>query len=70
MKRTTTKELCRLLAATAIGVTTATAADKAGIVTSHSQGLHGYIGFSHDRPAGRIRIQCGHGLLLRGLAAD
>jgi len=32
MKRTTTKELCRLLAATAIGVTTATAADKAGII--------------------------------------
>ena len=23
---------------------------EAGVVTPHSQGLHGYIGFSHDRP--------------------
>ena len=61
MKRTTTKELCRLLAATAIGVTTATAADKAGIVTSHSQGLHGYIGFSHDRPAAGSGYSAGMG---------
>ena len=51
MKRTTTKRLCCLLAATAIGITTATAADKADIVTSHSQGLHGYIGYSASRPA-------------------
>jgi hypothetical protein len=48
MKHTTTKELCRLLAVTAVGVTTATAADQAGVVTSHSQGLHGYIGFGHE----------------------
>ena len=61
MKRTTTKELCRLLAATAIGVTTATAADKAGIVTSHSQGLHGYIGFSHDRPPAGSGYSAGMG---------
>jgi hypothetical protein len=50
MKRKTANRLCGLLAATTIGVTTAAAADKAGILTSHSQGLHGYIGFSHDRP--------------------
>ena len=49
MKRKTTKRLCWLLAATAIGVATATAADKAGIITSHSQGLHGYIGFGHEK---------------------
>ncbi len=49
MKRTTTKKLCGLLAATAIGVTIATAADKAGGVTSHSQGLHGYIGFGIEK---------------------
>ena len=48
MKRKTPKPLCCLLAATAIGVTTATAADEAGKVTSHSQGLHGYIGFGHE----------------------
>ena len=56
MKRTTTKGLCCLLAATAIGVTTATAADEAGIVTSHSQGLHGYIGFGHEK----LPPQCGY----------
>ena len=61
MKRTTTKKLCRLLAATAIGVTTVTAADKAGVVTSHSQGLHGYIGFSHDRPAAGSGYSAGMG---------
>jgi len=53
MKIITTKRLYCLLAATAIGVTTATAADKAGHVTSHSEGLHGYIGFGHEElPAG------------------
>ena len=48
MKRKTTEGLCWLLAATAIGVTTA--AGEAGNVTSHSPGLHGYIGFSHENP--------------------
>ena len=61
MKRTTTKELCRLLAATAIGFTTTTAADKAGIVTSQSQGLHGYIGFSHDQPPAGSGYSAGMG---------
>ena len=69
MKRTTTKELCRLLAAIAMGVTTVTAADEAGVVTSQSQGLHGYIGFSHDRPPAGSGYSAGHGLLRRGLAA-
>lgn len=49
MKRRTNTRLCWLLAATAIGVATANAADKAGIITSHSQGLHGYIGFGHEK---------------------
>ena len=49
MKRKTTKWLGCLLATTAIAVTTATAADEAGIITSHSQGLHGYIGFGHEK---------------------
>ena len=39
-----------------------------GVVTEHSQGLHGYIGFSHGvfLP---IRLHSGHGFLCRGLAA-
>ena len=41
-----------------------------GVVTAHSQGLHGYIGFGHERLPARIRLQCGHGFLRRGLAAD
>lgn len=49
MKRKTSTLLCCLLAANAIGVTAATAADKAGDVTSRSQGLHGYIGFGHEK---------------------
>ncbi len=49
MKVTPSKRVCCLLAATAIGVTTATAAHEAGIVTSHSQGLHGYIGFGIEK---------------------
>ena len=49
MKRRTIKRLGCLLATTAIAVTTATAADEAGVVTSHSQGLHGYIGFGHEK---------------------
>ena len=53
MKPATTKRLCCLLTAIAIGVTAAAAATKAGIVTTHSQGLHGYIGFGHEpHPAG------------------
>jgi len=61
MKRKTTKRLCCLLAATAIGVATATAADKAGLVTSHSQGLHGYIGFSHEQPPAQSGYTAGMG---------
>lgn len=49
MKHKTTKMLCWLLAAIAVNVTTTSAADKAGSVTSHSQGLHGYIGFGHEK---------------------
>ncbi len=49
MMRTTTQRLCCLLAATAFGVTAAAAEDKAGVVTSHSQGLHGYIGFGIEK---------------------
>jgi len=49
MKRKANMRLCWLLAATAIGVATANAADEAGIITSHSQGLHGYIGFGHEK---------------------
>jgi len=48
MKRTTKRIGC-LLAVTSVGVTTAAAADKAGVVTAHSQGLHGYIGFGHEK---------------------
>jgi len=61
MKRTTTEELCRLLAAIAVGVTTVTAADKAGVVSSQSQGLHGYIGFSHDQPPAGSGYSAGMG---------
>ncbi|HPA17475.1 MAG TPA: hypothetical protein PLU30_06980 [Verrucomicrobiae bacterium] len=49
MKRTTTRRPCCLLAATIIGVTPATATDEAGKVSSHSQGLHGYIGFGIEK---------------------
>jgi hypothetical protein len=49
MKHNTSTGLCCLLAAAAIGGATATAADKAGNVPSHSQGLHGYIGFGHEK---------------------
>ncbi|MCL4180952.1 MAG: hypothetical protein KJ072_24795, partial [Verrucomicrobia bacterium] len=61
MKRTTTEEFCRLLAAIAVGVTTVTAADKAGVVTAQSQGLHGYIGFSHDQPPAGSGYSAGMG---------
>lgn len=49
MKHRTTKWLGCLIATIAIDVATATAADKAGIVTAHSQGLHGYIGFGIEK---------------------
>ncbi len=45
MKRQKNAWLCSISFAAAVG-TTAIAADKAGTVTSHSQGLHGYIGFA------------------------
>jgi len=41
--------LCCLFAATTIGFSSATAAEKAGTVTAYSQGLHGYIGFGHEK---------------------
>lgn len=41
VKRRTTEELGLLIAALVMGVTTAPAADRAGVVTSQSQGLHG-----------------------------
>jgi hypothetical protein len=41
--------LCWLLATAAIEGRTASAADKAGSVTVHSQGLHGYIGFGIEK---------------------
>lgn len=59
--RTTTRELCRLLVALTMGVTTVTAADKAGVVSSQSQGLHGYIGFSHDQPPAGSGYSAGMG---------
>ena len=49
MERQTIKWLCGLLAAPAIAVTTAIAADKAGSVTPNSRGLHGYIGFGIEK---------------------
>ncbi len=61
MKHATTKKLCGLLAAAVLGVTTATAADKAGIVTSHSQGLHGYIGYGHEQPPAQSDCHAGMG---------
>jgi hypothetical protein len=45
----TTKRLCCVLAAAAVGVIHTTGADKAGTVTAYSQGLHGYIGFGHEK---------------------
>ena len=34
---------------------------EAGIVTPHSQGLHGYIGFGHDRPPAGTGYNVGMG---------
>ena len=61
MRRAGTKGRCCLLTATAIGVTAATAAEKAGIVASRSDGLHGYIGFSHEPPPARSDFHAGMG---------
>ena len=61
MKRATTQRLCCLLTAIAISVPTATAANQAGIVTTHSQGLHGYIGFSHESPPAGSAYSAGMG---------
>jgi hypothetical protein len=66
MKRNTTQGLCGLLAATAIGLTSATAADNAGKITAHSDGLHGYIGFSHDRPPAGSGYRVGMGSYAAG----
>ena len=49
IKRTIPKWFGCLLATAAIAVTAATAAEEAGIITSHTRGLHGYIGFGHEK---------------------
>jgi hypothetical protein len=49
MKFKPNAQLCCLLASILIGIATAAAADGLGIVTPHSQGLHGYIGFGHEK---------------------
>jgi hypothetical protein len=49
MKEATNKTVCCLLATATLGVGNATAADLGGVVTAHSQGLHGYIGFGHEK---------------------
>lgn len=49
VKRTTYPEPWRPLGAMAMGVTTVTAVDKAGVVPSHAQGPDDSIGFSHER---------------------
>ena len=58
--RKTAHWLCCLLAAAA-GGTAAAAAEKAGAVTSQSQGLHGYIGFGHEQPPAASDYPCGMG---------
>lgn len=45
----TLKKLCELIAGAAIGTTLATAAETPGEVTLHGEGLHGYIGFGHEK---------------------
>ena len=40
--------ICYLLLTAAIGSTIVSAAEHPGGITSHSQGLHGYIGFGHE----------------------
>jgi len=49
MKRSNHQSFRCLLAVTLLEVATATGADQAGQVTTHSEGLHGYIGFSHEK---------------------
>ncbi len=49
MKTVEMKSFCGLLAATLLGVGASPGADTAGQVTTHSEGLHGYIGFSHEK---------------------
>jgi len=61
MTRETNMRLRWLLVATAIGVATANAAEKAGVVTSHSRGLHGYIGFGHEQPPAGSDYHAGMG---------
>jgi len=34
---------------------------KAGVVTTHSRGLHGYIGYSASRPTDRVEYSAGMG---------
>jgi hypothetical protein len=52
--------LCGLLAAAAVN-TSAAAPNQAGAVTSHSQGLHGYIGFGHEPPPAASDYHAGMG---------
>jgi hypothetical protein len=48
MKRTMDSSLPGLLAATAMAIMAANAPAEDGVVTAHSEGLHGYIGFGHE----------------------
>ena len=52
----------RITAAMVLGVLSySSAAQEAGVVTAHSQGLHGYIGFSATPPPERERFSAGIG---------
>jgi hypothetical protein len=46
---------------TALEVAAAAAAETAGGVTAHSEGLHGYIGFRHEPPPARSDFRAGMG---------
>lgn len=49
MKNPNIKRLGCMFVAVAIGAATALAAEKPGAVTAHHRGLHGYIGFGHEK---------------------
>lgn len=49
MKQATHKTLCCLLGTATLAFGNAIAADQGVVVTAHSQGLHGYIGFGHEK---------------------
>lgn len=53
LKLSNTKRVCCLCAGAALGLAAAVAEDNAGRVVLHSEGLHGYIGFGHEKvPSG------------------